>query len=184
LVKTAELEKRVTDMENLVGRNGLPEEFPDLQTGVEQLQHKLKLFDSSKLDAIKNKMQTVGDEIKIFLSKKEKVPAGVKEGTEKKIEECYATILKWDPIAQQLPIIINRLQSLKVLHEESVLFNETLNQITTEQAQVSELLKSNENTFKELDKNFKVNTQAILSNIEALDKRFVALAARIDKIQH
>jgi len=84
LVKTAELEKRVTDMENLVGRNGLPEEFPDLQTGVEQLQHKLKLFDSSKLDAIKNKMQTVGDEIKIFLSKKEKVPAGVKEGTEKK----------------------------------------------------------------------------------------------------
>jgi len=184
LVKTAELEKRVTDIENLVGRNGLPEEFPDLQTGVEQLQHKLKLFDSSKLDAIKNKMQTVGDEIKIFLSKKEKVPAGLKEGTEKKIEECYATILKWDPIAQQLPIIINRLQSLKVLHEESVIFNETLNQITTEQTQVSELLKSNENTFKELDKNFKANTQAILSNIEALDKRFVALAARIDKIQH
>jgi len=83
-----------------------------------------------------------------------------------------------------LPIIINRLQSLKVLHEESVIFNETLNQITTEQTQVSELLKSNENTFKELDKNFKANTQAILSNIEALDKRFVALAARIDKIQH
>jgi len=59
-----------------------------------------------------------------------------------------------------------------------------LNQITSEQTQVSELLKSNENTFKELDKNFKANTQAILSNIEALDKRFVALAARIDKIQH
>jgi len=184
LTKIAEVEKRLTDIERLVGRADLPEEFPDLQTAIENLHNKLKLFDSSKLDAIKLKMQNVGDQIKDFLNKKEKIPTTVKEGTEKKIEQCYNMMLYWDTIAQQLPIIINRLQSLKVLHEESVMFNETLNQITSEQSQLSELLKSNESTFNELNKNFKENTQSILSNIEALDKRFAALSARIDKIKH
>jgi len=107
----------------------------------------------------------------------------LKRVLKKKIEQLYSMMSLWDPIAQQLPIIISRLQSLKVLHEESVLFNETLNQITTEQNQIAEIQKTNENTFKELEKNFKENSQSIISNIEVLQKRMTELSSRIDKLQ-
>lgn len=50
---------------------------------------------------------------------------------------------KWDLVAQQLPTIVSRLQSLKKLHEEAATVSTTVAQMDEQQTEMKKLLKSN-----------------------------------------
>lgn len=122
----------------------------------------------------------------------------------------FEIMTRWDVVAQQLPTIITRLQDLKQLHEDGASFQQTLQQLESQQGTrlhvaalllmcsldaIKKLLANNSELAKEvsecelyginiekLDVNFKQNMDTVRSNFAALEKRFKELGNKMDDI--
>src|SRR5919206_4571848 len=59
-----------------------------------------------------------------------------------KINYLFALLDKLDPLMSVAPALVNRLKSLKQLHQEASVFSETINMLSNEQSKIREELKS------------------------------------------
>jgi len=89
---------------------------------------------------------------------------------------------RWDLISQQLPNIVSRLQTLKSLHNESVSFQQGVQQLEAQQEDIKSLLKFNGELMTKVDTNFKSNLNIVQSNVKVLETRFSDLAKKLEDL--
>jgi len=181
--KVAEIEKRVSELENLLGQTTQLQAVISsggLIHSVDEMSEKLKLLTNpTQLESLQRKLKTITQEME---AANEKAKATPQQPYEKKVDELFNLMTKWDVTSQQLPAIVSRLQSLKVLHEESASFHQNIAQLDTQQQEMKKLLKSDTELMSQLDKNFSANVGIIQNNVTALEKRFTALAKKLEEL--
>jgi len=178
LSQIADLEKRITELEKLLGKHSGAISGGNLVSSIEQIKTKLSLLDARQLDRLSLKVKLLSQDLDALTKKEEEVLQSVL--AQQKINELYDIINRIDVSTQQLPTLISRLQSLKALHEESAFFVRTLKQLENEQQEISKLITVNNTTLVEVSKGLKSNFTAIEHNFSSLEKRIVALSSKLN----
>jgi len=176
--------KRVAQVEELVGdpRAGTtgggaaPPTSAPLASLVGELRDKVALLDGPRLEALLQKMKALTPQLETAAKGAERAA-----GQDKKINEIYDMMGKWDAVATQLPALVSRLVALRALHEDGARFQASLAGIDREQQAITALLRDNSELLTTLDASFKGNLATIQANVQMLDERFAAVQQRMDK---
>jgi len=183
--KLVDIERRVASVEALVGQ---PTGGPSLTSTVTELRDKITLLDAGRLDGVQQRMKALLPQLEAAAAAgtaagraqtsdpKSGAAVNTTPATEKKINDLYEVMNRWDLVSQQLPALVSRLSALHSLHEESLNFSTTLSKLETEQQAMSSLLKDNLNLLGKVDTSFKENMNIIQKNVTTLEERFKNLA--------
>ncbi|KAN0048169.1 hypothetical protein ACTA71_002564 [Dictyostelium dimigraforme] len=172
LQRIQDLEKRLAKLETATG-NKTTDSVPITQSILE-IKEKLSLLDTTKIDVLQQKMKTVSKEME-SLKIQDETSTKALSTNEKKINDIFETMNKWDVVGQQVPAIINRLYTLRSLHEEGISFSNHVSNLEKQQNDITSLLKSNSSLMNKMDDSFKSNLLTIKSNIQQLESRIEAL---------
>jgi len=178
MTKVADMEKKIADLEKLVGQEQLDIPNTNLLAVVESLKDKITALSSA--ESLKRKLTSVSEEIDEVIEKSKTLPPLTMD--EQKIASIFEMMNKWDTVALQMPTLVSRLQSLKALHEESSNFSHTVDKIATEQEEIKQLLKNHTDLGNKLEETFRTNLSTIQSNVTVLEKRFADLSKKIVEI--
>eukprot|EP00029_Vermamoeba_vermiformis_P014253 TRINITY_DN9376_c0_g1_i1.p1 TRINITY_DN9376_c0_g1~~TRINITY_DN9376_c0_g1_i1.p1 ORF type:complete len:424 (+),score=127.07 TRINITY_DN9376_c0_g1_i1:16-1287(+) len=184
LAKIAEMEKRIHQVESLLGNKVLMpgNSAEDIVSVVLDLKRKLSLLSDDSLSTISTKAQAASKELDVVLQKQNSTSA-VSSDDLKKINELHSLISGVDAAIEELPIIVNRLTALKTLHEESAVINQNLQRVDQEQFEITNLLKSHNTTLAQVEENFNKNMTTIQNNFNLIDKRIADLQTKMEKLK-
>ncbi|KYR01883.1 dynactin 50 kDa subunit [Tieghemostelium lacteum] len=178
-----DLEKRLAKLENLTG--GKSDSIPITQTLLE-IREKLSLLEPTKIDLIQQKLKTSLKDMEAIKVQEENNAASTQKAlntNEKKINEIFDQMNRWDQISQQLPSIINRMYTLRSLHQEGITFSAQLSSLEKQQYEITSLLKNDSQIMNKMDESFKSNLSTIKLNIESIEKRINDLQLKITQKQ-
>ena len=96
-----------------------------------------------------------------------------------KVEELYEGFVRWDAIAQELPALVERLESLRLVHERAVSVVNDVEQLDAENSAVAELVNAASTSATKLEESFVQNAATIQKNMEHLEARFAALEQKL-----
>uniref|UniRef100_A0A8B9E9X9 Uncharacterized protein n=1 Tax=Anser cygnoides TaxID=8845 RepID=A0A8B9E9X9_ANSCY len=105
----AELEKRLAQLEVMVQYE------PDSQETVQILQAKVNILDMAVLDQVEARLQSVLQKV---IENTEHKAIVLDPETQSKIHQVHEMMQHWDPVASSLPDVVQRLLTLRDLHEE------------------------------------------------------------------
>jgi dynactin-2 len=184
LAKVAEMEKRIHQVESLLGNKVMMpgNSAEDIVSVVLDLKHKLSLLSDDSLSTISTKAQAASKELDVVLQKQNSTSA-VSSDDLKKINELHSLISGVDAAIEELPIIVNRLTALKTLHEESAVINQNLQRVDQEQFEITNLLKNHNTTLAQVEENFTKNMTTIQNNFNLIDKRIADLQSKMKKLK-
>uniref|UniRef100_A0A3B4APG0 Dynactin subunit 2 n=1 Tax=Periophthalmus magnuspinnatus TaxID=409849 RepID=A0A3B4APG0_9GOBI len=148
--KMAELEKRLAELETAVGPGS---DKPDT---IELLQARVSALDSATLDQVEARLQVIHF---VFIASFQKVT------------QLYDLVQKWDAVSTSVPQVVERLVSLKELHEQAMQFGQLLTHLDTTQQMINSTLKDNNTLLTQVQQTMKENLVAIEENFAALDER-------------
>ncbi|KAG8187399.1 hypothetical protein JTE90_016943 [Oedothorax gibbosus] len=177
--KLANLEQRLRDLENVIGQDKKKLSFltsntdgKSINAAINLLSSKLNLLEPSYLDQVESRFAVLHQCMQQVAEKKHQI-----EDTEKqnKVAELYELAKKVDELSSSLPQVVERLVSLKELHEQALQFSKALTQLDTTQQQITNALKNNETMLKEVQGTFVKNTEMIETNITSLNTRIASL---------
>ncbi|XP_029682824.1 dynactin subunit 2 isoform X3 [Takifugu rubripes] len=173
--KIAELEKRLAEMEIAVG-SGSDKQGP-LSTGVqgaslmdtiELLQARVSALDSTMLDQVEARLQSVLGKMNEIAKHK----AAIEDAeTQNKVSQLYDVVQKWDAMSTSVPQVVQRLVAVKELHEQAMQFGQLLTHLDTTQQMINNSLKDNNTLLTQVQQTMKENLLAIEENFSALDER-------------
>jgi len=178
--RVAELEQRLERLESLMGNS--PEKITalnaDLATksllmAISTLAARTKLLDPSHLDQVEARLGAVQQRLAQVAERKDAIE--VQTGKSTKISELYDIVKKWEPMAESLPHIVDRLTALQQLHEQAMQFSQALTHLETAQNQINTHLRSHSDLVKQVQTAFSENMTAVMANSEALGNRVKAL---------
>ncbi|KAK4806736.1 hypothetical protein QYF61_007540 [Mycteria americana] len=177
--KMAELEKRLAQLEAtvrcepdsqnplLVGLKGT-----SLVETVQVLQAKVSILDVAVLDQVEARLQSVLGKVNEIAKHK----AAVQDAdTQSKIHQIYETMQRWDPVASTLPDVVQRLVTLRDLHEQATRFGQVLMHLDTTQQEIAGALKDNTVLLAEVQKTMKENLAVVEDNFADIDARIKRL---------
>merc|ERR1711975_202598 len=105
-----------------------------------------------------------------LLQKAEQVKStGVPGEMAQKVDQICATMQRWDTVAAAVPQIVERLVSLKALHERGADFGRTLTQLETAQAEVKTSLATEKLMLEKMEASFKENMGVIEANFKSME---------------
>ena len=141
--------------------NDLEQKMNALTPGFLDSIHRRSKILAQELDAVSKKMKRYGSEKK-----------GETDQEKEKIIKLYDKMAKYDHVSEEIPVIVDRLQSVERLHKQSLNFDQKLMQL--EQAQLSclEYLKRDEEILNNLEQSMLDNTTIMEKNINMLDQKF------------
>jgi len=161
------LESRIAKLEKLVG---VESEFSvPLLSQTKSIQNKLSLLDSDNLCMLETKMQNVARGMD-RLSKN-----SMNDEQIGKMEEMERLVVKLGNQVPIIPLLVDRLESLKQVHEKAA---DTLSRNTEHHAQMEKItgqIRSIEVGIKNLETVVSSNTQAIKDNLDSIDSRLSKL---------
>ena len=110
------LEKRIHRLERVVGSRDITSQplYPSIQT----LKNQLNLLSEGQLKTLEEQLKR----ITLTFASENLDPKIENETHEKKINQIFETMTKWESMDSQLPLIVSRLKTLKSLHEEAATF--------------------------------------------------------------
>uniref|UniRef100_A0A8C0LLA5 Dynactin subunit 2 n=1 Tax=Canis lupus dingo TaxID=286419 RepID=A0A8C0LLA5_CANLU len=179
--KVAELEKRLTELEATVRCDqdaqrafplgeACPHPFP--QETVELLQAKVNALDLAVLDQVEARLQSVLGKVNEIAKHK----ASVEDAdTQSKVHQLYETIQRWSPIASTLPELVQRLVTIKQLHEQAMQFGQLLTHLDTTQQMIASSLKDNTALLTQVQTTMRENLSTIEGNFANIDERMKQL---------
>lgn len=136
------------------------------------LNSKLTLLEASTLDQVEARLQAMNQKLNQIAEKKAVVDD---IDSLNKVSELYELMMKWEHTIASLPTIVERMTSLKDLHEQALQFSQTLSYLDSVQQQLGSSLKSNEDLLKSVQFTFAQNLSSIRANCESLDSRLKVL---------
>lgn len=178
--KVAELEKRIGELETAVRfdqdtQNPLTVglQGSNLMDTVEILQAKVNLLDVASLDQVEARLQSVLGKMNEIAKHK----AAIEDAdTESKVHQLYDVVQKWDSMSGTLPQVVQRLVTLKQLHEQAMQFGQLLTHLDTTQQMISNSLKDNTTSLAIVQKAMKENLATVEDNFATIDSRIKKLS--------
>lgn len=173
--KMASLEERLDRMEAVIGQN--PEKLNMLTSDTDSkclleavsiVNSKLSLLEPASLDQVDARLHGVNHKLTQIAEKK---TAQENNDKQTKLMELYELVKKWNSVSETLPHVVDRLVSLKDLHEQALQMTQTLGYLDTAQEEINSSLNSHGDMLKQIQTTFKQNTDAIKTNIEKLEGR-------------
>lgn len=177
--KVAELEKRLTELEATVrcdqdAQNPLSAGLQGacLMDTVELLQAKVSALDLAVLDQVEARLQSVLGKVNEIAKHK----ASVEDAdTQNKVHQLYETIQRWSPIASTLPELVQRLVTIKQLHEQAMQFGQLLTHLDTTQQMMASSLKDNTALLTQVQTTMRENLATVEGNFASIDARMKRL---------
>uniref|UniRef100_A0A5S6QGD2 Dynactin subunit 2 n=1 Tax=Trichuris muris TaxID=70415 RepID=A0A5S6QGD2_TRIMR len=176
--KAAILESRLASLEKLVGSDSEKQKAIGTEVAggsitdvVDALKSKVSLLDNSQLDVLEARLSALTEKLTFLADKKQSVHAAEAE----KIDHLYKLVTKWDAVCDSLPSIADRLQSLQRLHEQAVQFSQYLTYLDAVQQRLARTLDSNAAILQQVKEAFDVNSEQIINNVAAFQRRLAAL---------
>jgi dynactin-2 len=177
--KVAELEKRLTELETTLrcdqdAQNPLSAGLQGtcLMETVELLQAKVSALDLAVLDQVEARLQSVLGKVNEIAKHK----ASVEDAdTQSKVHQLYETIQRWSPIASTLPELVQRLVTIKQLHEQAMQFGQLLTHLDTTQQMIASSLKDNTTLLTQVQKTMRENLATVEGNFASIDERMKKL---------
>ncbi|KRZ80810.1 Dynactin subunit 2 [Trichinella papuae] len=176
--RISQLESRIAQFEALLGvdKKNMQAILSELngksfKDALDELKLQVEMLDTNHLDTIEARLSAISSKISVI---KEKKPSLDSE-QEKKIEELYDMMKKWDSTCDSLPLIVDRLQSLQVLHEQAVQFSQYLTYLDGVQQDISKSVGNCSTLLTEVQTVFGKNMEVIKENFEAIKRRIAAL---------
>ncbi|XP_063283551.1 dynactin subunit 2 [Pelobates fuscus] len=178
--KVAELEKRLGELEAAVHcdqetQNPLTVglQGSSLMGTVEILQAKVNMLDVASLDQVEARLQSVLGKMNEIAKHK----AAVEDAdTESKVHQLYDIVQKWDSMSSTLPQVVQRLVTLKQLHEQAMQFGQLLTHLDTTQQIIANSLKDNTGALAMVQKAMKENLATVEDNFSSIDSRIKKLS--------
>ncbi|KAK3789378.1 hypothetical protein RRG08_001765 [Elysia crispata] len=179
--KVASLEERLERLESVVGKNlekttvlNVDTENKSLISAVATLNSKLSLLDASNTETVEARLNAVLQKMQQIAEKKAKEPQADPD-KQQKITELYELAKKWEATAETLPQVVDRLISLKDLHEQALQFSQALTYLDTAQQEVKASIAEHTDMQKKLQASITENNAIIQKNVESIEKRLQAL---------
>ncbi|CAO2582080.1 Dynactin subunit 2, partial [Lemmus lemmus] len=177
--KVAELEKRLTELEATVrcdqdAQNPLSAGLQGacLMETVELLQAKVSALDLAVLDQVEARLQSVLGKVNEIAKHK----ASVEDAdTQSKVHQLYETIQRWSPTASTLPELVQRLVTIKQLHEQAMQFGQLLTHLDTTQQMIAASLKDNATLLTQVQTTMRENLATVEGNFASIDERMKKL---------
>ncbi|CAE7208694.1 dctn2-b [Symbiodinium sp. CCMP2456] len=169
--KLAAMESTISEIEKQLGVREPISHFPDLQTAVTQLQKRLALLDSPKLEAIAKGVDKVAKEVEQVLAKKAQLEGTTDKDLDHKVSQLYDFCHRWSATAASLPQIVARLQSLQALHLQSASFASRLASLEKQQEELAKLLETTTEAVEDLNTGLKENMSIVRDNMKSLEAK-------------
>ncbi|XP_055467907.1 dynactin subunit 2 isoform X2 [Psammomys obesus] len=164
--KVAELEKRLSELEATVRCD------QDAQETVELLQAKVSALDLAVLDQVEARLQSVLGKVNEIAKHK----ASVEDAdTQSKVHQLYETVQRWSPMASTLPELVQRLVTIKQLHEQAMQFAQLLTHLDTTQQMIASSLKDNTTLLTQVQTTMRENLATVEGNFASIDERMKKL---------
>lgn len=177
--KVAELEKRLSELEADVRcdqdtQNPLSAGLQGacLMETVELLQAKVSALDLAVLDQVEARLQSVLGKVNEIA--KHKGPVGDAD-TQSKVHQLYETIQRWSSVASTLPELVQRLVTIKQLHEQAMQFGQLLTHLDTTQQMIASSLKDNAALLTQVQTTMRENLATVEGNFASVDERIKKL---------
>jgi len=171
----SELDSRLVTIEKQLGNNA------DLQTPIlptlDNLEEKLAVLDTAHLESIETKLANLVERFS-----QNKVLINSDNFPQEKVDQLFELVSKWDSTSQQVPVIVDRLVTLRQVHEQSAQAVSAVAQIQQEQAETSALIKTAASNFDLLQQAFKENLSIIESNTQRLEQKMADLSQKISAL--
>lgn len=146
----------------------------DLQAALLQLQKRVALLDTAKIEAISRRVQVVMGDVDAMLIKKPEENAKESahdDQADHKVGELYESCHRWNATSAGLPYLVARLQSLKGVHEQSASFGQRLCQLEQQQEELAKLLEVTNSTVLELGASLQDNMLVMAENMQSLEAK-------------
>ncbi|XP_037740171.1 dynactin subunit 2 isoform X2 [Chelonia mydas] len=178
--KIAELEKRLSELEATVcceqdSQNPLAVglQGASLMDTVEILQAKVSTLDVAVLDQVEARLQSVLGKVNEIAKHKVAVEDA---DTQSKVHQLYEVVQRWSPMATTLPALVQRLATVKQLHEQAMQFGQLLTHLDTTQQMIVHSLKDNATLLTQVQQTMKENLVAVEENFASMDARVKQLS--------
>jgi len=140
----------------------------NVSSAISVINSRLALLEPVHLDHVEGRLAALLQKLNTVNEKKANL-----EDTEKnnKIAELYEMVTANQSVALALPEVVDRLDSLQALHEQSLQFSKTLLQLDSLQQKLQTNLSTNEKVLQETQSKFSENLETIQKNFDAMDQR-------------
>eukprot|EP01044_Picomonas_judraskeda_P000912 COSAG03_NODE_46_length_16816_cov_6.510492_3_plen_355_part_00 len=165
LAKVSDLDRRLAALEKAAGRADLSE---DLSSAVVSLRDRVALLDQA---AMKKLSQATKDATK-HLEDAAKAKRNLGKSQTEAIATVAAAVTKWSPMAEELPMVVDRLYQLKRVHKQSAEFSAGFKGMKEEQASVAKSLAAQEKLLKDVQAALADNMKTMSGNLKILEDRF------------
>ncbi|XP_036152802.1 dynactin subunit 2 isoform X4 [Myotis myotis] len=91
------------------------------------------------------------------------------------VHQLYETIQRWSPIASTLPELVQRLVTIKQLHEQAMQFGQLLTHLDTTQQMIASSLKDNTTLLTQVQTTMRENLSTVEGNFANIDERMKKL---------
>ncbi|XP_064930859.1 dynactin subunit 2 isoform X3 [Columba livia] len=136
------------------------------------LQAKVNILDVAVLDQVEARLQSVMGKVNEIAKHKATVQDA---DTQSKIHQIYEMMQRWDPVASTLPDVVQRLVTLRDLHEQATQFGQVLVHLDTTQQEIAGALKDNTVLLAEVQKTMKENLAIVEDSFADIDTRIKQL---------
>src|SRR3989338_4897890 len=141
-----------------------------LSRRIGEVQARLALMTPETLAVLEARSKVVLEECK-----REQGDLSVVAGKISDLEELHKQMRQWDAVCQDLPRVVERLNSLKRVHDSGLLIGENLQTLEADSQAALLILKSSEELLRQVQDGFQQNMHTILQNCETLGNRLTAL---------
>lgn len=130
------------------------------------------LSDSDKLQQLVRRAQVLRKKLQEIQAKGHAaIELQITKTKEEKINKLFDMMTRWDQAALQLPTIVNRLRSIKNLHEESANIVQKVNRLQTQNKMIQKSLESNQQILQNVTKSLSENASTMQNNINLIQQR-------------
>jgi nuclear migration protein JNM1 len=201
LGQAAEFDKRITQLEDTLGLNGntMPEMSDKSTFPVFTTLHMLEQTLAVLGDASTNTLEGATQQIRKLIADAEQLKAtredaarngsGSNDGNavaypdqEAKINALYGTLPSIDKLSPMLPLILERLRTLRLVHTSAWQADEVLTELEKRQAKQEDEIKSWEKHLATVEKRMQGCTEAMHNNVKVVGEDVKKIGARLDKL--
>lgn len=197
LSQAADFDQRIVQMEISLGLNGqtMPEISDDSTHPVLSTLQKLEQTLGAIGDASTNNLDGASQQIRKLISEAEQLKetrleasrAGSTEDAatpeqESKINALYGTLPSIDQLSPVLPLVLERLRTLRLVHTSAWQADEVLKELESRQSKQEEEIKNWEKQLELVEEDVKKHEQAMQANVKVVGNDIKMLEEKIAKL--
>lgn len=183
--RVAELDQRLHTLEKAIGAK--PEKLSrlvgvlnvnNLIEGVQQLATRAALLQPTQLDLVEARLQNLAvkmDAIGARGPADGPVDSAEAQSKEHKMKELYEIAKRTEPIAQTLPDVLSRMQTLEALHKYANNFSKLMTDLEANQASITNGIGNNKKLLQQVQAAFAENLENVNQEVAKLDARLKTL---------